>query len=62
MTLLPFISESQKVWHFKEIRLITFQMKDIMKLWNTILHNWNKIGDDCQKKFQIDGSNFSSNR
>ena len=30
MTLLPFISESQKVWHFKEIRLITFQMKEIM--------------------------------
>ena len=29
MTLLPFISESQKVWHFKEVQC---QMKDIMKL------------------------------
>ena len=33
MTLLPFISESQKVWHFKDVQcLITFQMKEIMNL------------------------------
>ena len=55
MTLLPFISESQKVWHFKEFQnhpkslIIYFQMKDI---WF--------FGDDCKKcDYKIDPVGYS---